>query len=207
MNGLFFLLILNIFSYQLNCQDHNHYYQNWLKICGFEYFRGYNLNRLCLGSAAGGSLNSKIGYGLEFFEILSSNQDTSAYNETTYNLLPISIYWAVPLGNPPYFRNVPDSGAGKIIVIPKFGVYQYPGAIYVRWKTSFLGIAGNEDNKTWVVSSGLALVVEKALYYQTSISVEGGFMVRLCPFRDEYDHLFYAGGAINLLSSWRRYDL
>lgn len=207
---IFILLIIINTEYQpilKSSFENNEYYNNWFRISGFEYFRGININRISIAEASLGDINSGLGFGIGLFEILSSSQDTSPFYERTYNLFPVTFYYAIPLGSPPNFTNDHDSGSGEITIIPRKGVYQYSASLYFLFRSSLIGLTEKEDENTYSITFTSALGFEKALWYQTAIGLEGGISMKICPFMDNLEHIFYAGLKLNLLSSWRRIDL
>ncbi len=206
---LIFLIIINTENQPIlnSSYINNEYYNHWFRISGFEYYRGINLNRISIAEASLGEINSGLGFGIGLFEILSSGQDTSPFYLSAYNMLPLTFYYAIPLGTPPYFSEKSDSGSGKITFIPRVGVYQYPASLYFLFRASLIGFTKYDEDNTYSITFTSAVGFEKALWFQTAIGLEGGISMKICPFKDYYKHVLFAGLKLNLLSSWRRIDL
>lgn len=194
-----FLLIIILFFYinSLLAESGNN---SWYRRNTIGYFHGYNLNRLVVGEIVKGNKNVNLGFGITIYEsLILKNNNLSLIN----NFFPINFYFAYPFGRTNIAADTSKySEPGRIVIFPKYGTDQYSAAFYLIFRSSFIGYSYFENNREWILTTSIVAGFEKALPYQLSLSIEGGYTEYFIPSEKFSEELYFFGVSFNLFSKW-----
>jgi len=184
-----FFLLSNIVA---NSENNGWYRRNTVG-----YFYSYNLKSLVIGEIIKSNNIYNFGYGITLYRRLITK------NNVVNNLFPVSICFAYP-----FFKNKERvdssefSDDGRIVVFPKYGIDQYSAALYLISRGSLIGYSYFEDQRVWTPSISVVAGFEKALSYQLSLCIEGGYTSYFIPSENISESVYFIGLSLNIFSKW-----
>ncbi|MBN1151483.1 hypothetical protein JXA84_09735 [candidate division WOR-3 bacterium] len=205
MRFIFCLTVLTVSICSVAHGDTYESFDGWRRFKTAEYFWGKGFSRLSLFEISWGKIDHKLGRGLGVLDLFWLDENQEATNtDAAYVFLPLQLYAAFPLGETPRFKTY-ESGPGKIVIIPREGMFQYTACFFFNASFSFVSFC--DHFKEFALSYRFSAAFEKSLPFQNFVCLEAGLFGLFLPNKQKNENFLYAGISIGVLSNWKRIDI